>query len=110
MTAESKVFIELSDIIGLRLQCRNCGCSLLIDVTREDGPINDLLSANSFLLSECPTCRTAWIAVNPAARAAGTASFDAEFKKLFRTIRDLRKLLPNFGCSMTLEIKQQSEA
>jgi hypothetical protein len=47
MTSETKKFIELSDIVGLRLQCHACKCSLLLDIEREDGLVNSLMAASN---------------------------------------------------------------
>lgn len=99
MTSQSKTYIETTDIIGLRLQCKSCQCSLLIETQHEDGAINNLLSLNSNVLTKCPTCGAAWTESSVVNR------FDSEVKVFFRALRDLRKAEPRFGCSLSLEIK-----
>ena len=102
MTSQTKKFIELSDISGLRLECRKCSCSLLIEIEREDGSIENLLARNNSVLASCPTCGAEW-----AEFQRGTLMYDSEIKGFFRQLRDLRKLAGKFGCSLTLEIKEE---
>jgi hypothetical protein len=105
MTSQTKKFIELSDISGLRLECKQCGCSLLIEIEREEGTIENLLAKNNNVLASCPTCGAEW-----AEFQRGTVMYDSEIKDFFRQLRDLRKLTSKFGCALTLEIKQEEEA
>lgn len=101
MTTQVKIYIEVSDIIGLRLQCKTCGCSLILETEKDSGTVNNLLAANNTLLQKCPTCHAPWTqALNPQTIA------DSDIKDLFRKIRDLKKSEQGFGCSVTLEIKE----
>jgi hypothetical protein len=110
MTAQTKVFIELTDIIGLRLQCKECGSSLLIGIANTDGTLNELLSPHNYLLAKCPTCESQWTNVDRAAAAHGTASFDSHVKQLFRALAEVRKIESALGCALTLEIVPEKKA
>ncbi len=101
MTTQTKTFIELSDIIGLRLECKNCGCSLLLEIEKDSGTINNLMADNNVLLNQCPTCAHAW-----AQTIRGTAG-DSEIKEFFRAMRILKKLESRYGCALSLEIKPE---
>jgi ribosomal protein S27E len=105
MTSQTKIFIELADIVGLRIECRKCGCSLLIGVESENENIHNLLSPQNYLLAKCPTCDSEWTHFSHAAAAHGSASFDSDIKKLFRILSEVRKIESKLGCALTLEIK-----
>jgi hypothetical protein len=56
MTSETKHFIELSDVIALRLKCRHCNAELhvtLDELPRTDGA-----------LSICPNCKRPWATIH----------------------------------------------
>jgi len=103
MTSQTKKFIELSDIIGLRLKCRNpeCDTALLVGIERETSTLSDLLAASNQVMAKCPTCRNEW------ATLSKHAPFDSEIKHLLRLINDVKKLEPKFGCSLMLELKEE---
>jgi hypothetical protein len=102
MTSQTKKFIEVSDIVGLRLECGSCGCSLLIETHREDGSINSLMTSGNDVLTKCPTCAHPWV------QASQTRLYDSEIKELFRKIKDLRAVSKYYGCIVTLEIKDEA--
>jgi hypothetical protein len=104
MTSQTKKFIELSDIVGLRLECKTCGCALLIEISRTDGTLENLLAKTNSVLSQCPTCGSQWTSA-----PTGLLAFDSEVKELFRQMRDLKKIEAKFGCLLTLEIKGEPE-
>ena len=104
MTSETKRFIELSDIIGLRLKCSSCECSLLLDTQKEGGPIDNLMASNNATLSKCPTCGEGWTQF----RERGEP-WDSDIKDLLRKLRLLKRVEKNFGCSLSLEIKEEKK-
>ncbi len=104
MTSETKRFIELSDIVGLRLLCRSCGCSLLVDIGREDGPLLNLISSTTSTLMKCPTCGEGWTQL----RERGDP-WDSNIKDFLRKMQFLRRVESNFGCALGLEIKEEDE-
>jgi hypothetical protein len=103
MTSQTKTFIELSDILGLRLQCKACGCALLLNTEVDGGAIENVLSANNTVLAKCPTCGEIW-----AQNSRQSAAWDSDIKDFVRKIRDLRKIEPAFGCVFSLEIRDMS--
>jgi hypothetical protein len=50
MTSQTKHYIDLSEIVGIRLQCKSCKCSLLIEIESKDGAVNNLVAAHNTLL------------------------------------------------------------
>lgn len=101
MTIQTKTFIELSDIIGLRLECKSCGCSLLIETEQDSGTINNLMAANNSVLTKCPTCSHEW------AQTSRERLADSEAKEFFRALQTLKKLESHYGCVLSLEIKKE---
>jgi ribosomal protein L44E len=102
MTSQTKKFIGVSDIVALRLECKKCGTSILVDIEREDGPINDLLGVANYLLTACPTCQERWTK-----QADRNSAWDSEIKSLVSKMRDLRKAESGFGCLVSFEIKDE---
>jgi len=106
MTNQTKRFIELSDIIGLRLECRKCGCALLLDLgpSREVATVDNLLIAANKILCSCPACDTPWTTLPD-----GRLAFDSELKDFFRRMRQVRDIESKFGCTISLEIKEDKQ-
>jgi hypothetical protein len=102
MTSQTKHFIELSDIVSLRLQCRNpkCDTSLLLGLDKTEGNVSSLIALDNTVLMTCPGCGQAWM-------GSGHLVFDSEIKKFLRLMGDVKRLESNFGCAMTLEIKAE---
>src|SRR5437660_1696632 len=73
MTSQTRTFIEMSDILSLRLECKSCHCSLLIGVNQEDGTLSTLVDKHNKVLANCPTCDATWTQFN-----AATGAFDSE--------------------------------
>lgn len=103
MTSQTERSIELADIAGLRLQCRNEGCdsSLLIGLNEESGDLTSLLAAKKNVLTMCPGCGYPWM-------GEVRMTLDSEIKKFVRQINNLRALVDKFGCSPTFKIKNRS--
>ena len=100
MTSQTRTFIEFSDLIALRLECKECGCSLLADVSTDDGTLSNLVSKNNGALTKCPACNKEWMQLNPA-----TGAFVSEIKDFLRRMAYLRKSENAFGCKVSFEIK-----
>lgn len=96
MTVQTKRFIELSDILGLRIECRGCGCS--ITMLNEADAIDTILRPDSSVLVSCPSCRKKWTSLE------GYNNYDSEMKEFFRRFREVCTLEKAFGCVMSLEI------
>ena len=78
MTIQTKHFIELSDIIALRLDCKNCFASL----TCSRG---DKIEAK--LLRVCPQCNEPWAAL------PGGSTIELEITKLVSALREAKLTL-----------------
>jgi hypothetical protein len=98
MTSQTRTFIEMSDIVALRLECKQCHCSLLITADTEDKTFSALVDKYNAVLSKCPTCGTAWTQFN-----APLGAFDHEIKEFFRAMAYLRKIEGNLGCKLPFE-------
>jgi hypothetical protein len=104
MTSETKRFIEIPDIIGLRLKCGDCKCSLLIDVEQEKGPINNLMAASNATLLKCPTCGKEWTPFKDRGDA-----WDSPVKEFLRSMRFLRQIENTLGYTLALEIRDEKK-
>jgi hypothetical protein len=104
MTNLTKRFIELADIIGVRLECRKCGCALLLDLGREAATVENLLGAANKILCSCPACGTPWTTLPD-----GRLAFDSELKDFFRRMCQIREIESKFGCTISLEIKDDKQ-
>lgn len=103
MTSQTKRFIELSDVVGIRLECRKCGCALLLDTNHKDA-LDNLLNPANKILSTCPACGNLW-----AGLPDGRMAFDTEVKDLFRRLEQVKVLETKFGFSLSLEIKEEKK-
>lgn len=93
MTAQLKYFIDLSDIVGIRCECKNpeCRATLLL-------PLNgDMFDA----LISCPKCKRGW------ARLNGT-TYELEVKKYLAELGSLKEMAKHVGFTLTLEINEQA--
>src|SRR5438445_58900 len=85
MTSESKVYVGLEDIHGIRFECRGCHAKLTIP-----------LGADNPTPFGCGYCTDSWFEGQNDARFQMLNSFLVNFKKL----RDLKKL----GFDLTIEL------
>lgn len=101
MTNQTKNFIELSDLIGIQLECKKetCGVSLLVS----GAAILSLSDPNNMTLAKCPSCGAAWTVSDGYPTVVG---FDTEVKKFLRMIDKLRGFEENIGCRIRFEIKK----
>ena len=92
MTAQFKYFIELSDIIGIRCECKNpeCRATLLL-------PLNDMREA----LVCCPRCTQGWTRL-------GETTFEMEVKKYLKELENLKSMAKHLGFTLTLEIDERA--
>jgi hypothetical protein len=101
MTSQTKRFIELSDLVGLQLECKNpkCGVSLLAG----GETLLSLADQQNMTLSKCPTCETPWTVPTTYPIQMG---YDTEVKKFLRMIETMRRIEDNLGCRIRFEIKE----
>ena len=90
MTTQTKKFIELADIIGMRFDCRKCRTSLLLPMEKSPSPP-----------SQCPNCRCDWTAMPDG----------SDRKEDFKTLADAMIAVSrlHLGCAFTLEIKPEPQ-
>jgi hypothetical protein len=103
MTNQTKRFIELSDIIGLQLECKKCGVSLLAGGSTLTATLVD---PNNVTLARCPTCNADWTVASGFPRMA----YDTEVKKFLRMIETMRSIEGNIGCRIRFEIKVEASS
>jgi len=97
MTTQTKRFIELSDLLGLRFECKECHASLFL-------PLSKVLIASR--LRSCPHCNHPWLAVMNG--QSGTSVYG----DVSEVVDAVRKLASRFdgtlgfpvGCSMLVEV------
>lgn len=91
MTIQTKHFIELSDIVSLRFDCKHCGASLSLS-------LDDRLYRK---IAECPSCQRYWTVLNG-------ASYEKLFSDVSASVKRLSDALvqTTLGCSLLLEVKE----
>lgn len=94
MTIQTKHFIEVSDLVGLRFECKDCGATLTLS------PKQKLKGS----IEKCPSCHHSWAVLND-------SSYEPAFTRFTDTLNQLNQILagPNpapIGFLFTLEIKQ----
>jgi transcription elongation factor Elf1 len=97
MTEETKKFIELSDVLSLRLECRHCGSGLSISSCRDM-----MRREEQGKLSNCPVCGREWASI-------GGSSCEMTIAQFVDCLNKLRGTLKSFpaGFLLTLEIKNE---
>ena len=97
MTIQTKQYIDLSDVVAFRFDCKQCGATLSL-------PLSD--PRQKLALQHCPNCKTAW-----------TMTTGLDYNQL---ISDFRESLKRMGeitqedsphkleFTMVLEVKQES--
>jgi hypothetical protein len=92
MTSQTKKFIEISDIVGLRFDCKNpeCGASLSL-------PLNQGVNRTD-TVQRCPHCGKSW-----------TMLSDADYAVQFKRLLDMLRTLSDapIGCRFSFEIKPE---
>jgi transcription elongation factor Elf1 len=102
MTTQPKRFIEWSDILALRFECKDCGSELLISSLRDLSKREE-----QGKLSNCPVCRKPWASVNGSTCELAIAEFLSALNKV-RGLIGSQGTFPA-GFSMTIEIKGKEQ-
>jgi hypothetical protein len=87
MTTQTQQFIELSDLIALRCECKNCRTVVLVPI-----PTGTLDGA----LSKCPKCKQAW------AKLDTGESHEPDIDRFLGSLRHVSQI--KMGCSLRLEV------
>jgi hypothetical protein len=74
MTSEMRTLIEMTDIVGIEFECRNCKAKILYPLEKHYERLSE----------SCPNCRDPWFAPDTANPRATPAA--DEVKKIFATL------------------------
>ncbi len=89
MTSQTQHFIEFSDILSLRCECRNPECRAVLLL-----PLSGTLSGT---LRKCPKCKSEWTGYEH------SDSYEPEIQRFIDSLKYVSQL--KLGCSLTLETK-----
>jgi hypothetical protein len=92
MTAQTRHYIEVSDIIALRCECKNCHAVLALPLAKDVGKH----------LLRCPVCNRRWTQLEHNTYEILVSEFAAKAEQLSNA-------LPAMGLSLTLEIKPEAK-
>jgi len=103
MTIQTKRFIELSDILAVRLTCKHCGATLSFPIG--DDKLKRDQSSSPFL-SVCPSCHQIWAEL-------GGSSYESVITRTTAALNRLREILHGnppapLGFSLVLEITPET--
>jgi hypothetical protein len=94
MTSQTQKFIELSDILALKLECKHCESVLAIPSSRDMARREDVGK-----LSICPVCQRPWATL-------GGATYEPLIAKFVSALNEMRNAFKDapIGFTLTLEI------
>lgn len=79
MTTQMKRYIELSDVLTLKLDCKACGSVLQVPLSRNMSAPEERLK-----LDRCPMCLAEWASLNGSTYQPSIAKFSSALKELAR--------------------------
>jgi transcription elongation factor Elf1 len=97
MTSETKKFIEFSDILSIRFECKHCGSELVISSLRDMGKREE-----QGKLSNCPVCTRPWASVNGSTCESTITGF-------LDALNKVRESLGSFPAGFLLTLEVASE-
>jgi hypothetical protein len=97
MTSQTKKFIELSDIIALRFECKNQKCKSTLTTSVRD--------FRQGTLNACPVCKNPWATVNGGSCELAISDFMQAFHKMEKMLGSGGEFPAGF--SITLEVKEE---
>jgi hypothetical protein len=92
MTSQTRHYIEVSDILAIRCECRECHAVLTLPLSRDAG--------KSLLV--CPRCNKGW------ARQENSTS-EVLIDEFAQKVEQLAGTLPHLGFALALEIKHKDQ-
>jgi ribosomal protein S27AE len=101
MTSQTQTFIELSDILSVRVECGKCQSTVTIPITRE---------MNLGGMRRCSNCGNAWLAVEMTSIEEQVKDCAATIRATVDELRNWHKTLATMGSkgfSLTLEIQPE---
>jgi len=96
VTSQTKHYIELSDILTLRFDCKNPKCGASLTASVRDFRQN--------ALNYCPLCKEGWALINGTTCEAAIGDFIDAFRKLERMLGSSRDFPAGFN--LRIEIKE----
>ncbi len=93
MTSQTKHYIEMSDILSVRCDCKECGASLSLP----------LASNLAYSLFKCPKCGKPWV------RFEG-GTYELTITNFMKGMEELKGLLPNAGFNLQFEVSAPASA
>lgn len=104
MTIQTKHFIELSDLLALRLVCKECGATLTLLLSDEKLATGE--NRPQMFLSDCPVCHHNWAEI-------GGSSYEPLIRRATASLHKLKELLHGeaaapLGFALTLEIRPEA--
>lgn len=102
MTSQTKHFIELSDIVGIQLECKNPNCGVSLLVSGES--VTSLSDRHNMTLAKCPSCGGNWTV--DSGKNPVQMGFDTEIKDFLRMLERVRGFGEKLGCQLRFEIKE----
>jgi hypothetical protein len=103
MTTQTKTFIEPSDILGIRLECGECGMTVTL-------PISRTMSFKG--LGYCPNCNEAWLVMPHDTIESEIAEFMGAARTLAHRLdiwKEISESKQRKGFSVSLEIAPETE-
>lgn len=87
MTSKTRHYIEVSDIVALHFECKECRATLILRLTKDLG--------NSIL--QCPVCRKGWAQLE-------NSNLEWVVREFVQKCERLASELPQFGFNLSLEL------
>ena len=100
MTSQTKHFIELSDIVALRFECKHCHATVSL-------PISADIKVESLRI--CPNCNEPWARLPEGSTIElAIKKFIDDFKNFEDLLRRRSEFLPESGFLLCIEIKSDA--
>jgi DNA replicative helicase MCM subunit Mcm2 (Cdc46/Mcm family) len=91
VTTQTKQYIELSDLLALRYECKECQTSVTVPIKGFD----------TVPVTHCPKCRKGWTIVD-------NTSYKEDIEYFVTSAVRLKDVLRAMGFNLSIEVKQQS--
>lgn len=97
MTITTKQYVELSDLLTFRFECKHkeCGGVLEIPFSRFD----------KGMLAKCPKCGHEWTALSRVGAMAEIRLHEPRVEDFIEAYNKLRQDAELFGCSLAIQVK-----
>ena len=102
MTIQVKHYIELSDLVSLRIVCNHCQATLILPLS--DHKLREEPSSNMFLAA-CPNCHQAWTDSGGSSYEPLVRTATAGLARLLRIMEGETKV--PLGFKLTFEVKAE---